>query len=247
MLLRPELVELYHGTKAREWIEQQVKESTNKETSDAVAGDVKEITDGAEDKSFEKPESATSEEFVKVEKENNDEAEASASSTEPKKQTVIDVGNFKLAFNPDAFVDRPDKSQHTAELADPSKEEDSTKAVRDASTYLRETAIPSLLRDVITDEIVPLDSAHLSTTLHKRGINIRYLGLIAEETKKPFPMPGGGQLSETAANEVAAFMANFRVSVLLYDLQTSLTRFQGVSCPGHGSPRGQARSAPYHI
>ena len=213
-LLRPELVETYHTLKTREWIEEQVREKTAKTDNASKKTDdtAKAITEDGE-KSVEAPGSATSDDFVKVDGEVAEKAdeqkEAEEAKPPQKKQTVIDVSNFKLAFNPDAFVDRTDRPLHTAETAKPEEEDADTKAVRDASTYLRDSAIPSLLREVIAEEIVPLESAHLAQLLHKKGINIRYLGLIAEATKK---LPEGKAIADEMKDETLAFLAKFRVS-----------------------------------
>lgn len=209
-LLRSELIELYHATKTREWIEEQVKEKSAEDKSETAPGAAKEITDGA-------AADTSAEDFVKVDGEQTKEGQAeeakdsNADEKEEKEQTIIDVGDFKLAFNPDAFVDRAKEPLHTAALAKPDEEEDSTKAVRAASNFLREVVIPSLLREAITDEVIPLDSSHLSQLLHKKGINIRYLGLIAEMTKQTPQLPGGQKLAESAEQEVSALLAKFKV------------------------------------
>lgn len=218
VLLRPELVESYHAIKTREWIEEQVKEKSAQETPVAKASsgeNAKAITGDEADKSLE-----GSDEFVKVDGEDATpeiQAKAETAGEETKQpqeneQTIIDVGNFKLAFNPDAFVDRADLPLHSAALAKPDEEEASTKAVRDASTFLRETVIPSLLREILADEIIPLDSSHLSQLLHRKGINVRYLGLIAEETKK---LPANSEKSsDDIKQEALAFLAKFRESLV---------------------------------
>ena len=218
VLLRPELVESYHAIKTREWIEEQVKEKSAQEKPVAKASsgeDAKAITGEEADKSLE-----GSDEFVKIDGEDATpeiQAKAETAGEETKQpqeneQTIIDVGNFKLAFNPDAFVDRADLPLHSAALAKPDEEEASTKAVRDASTFLRETVIPSLLREILADEIIPLDSSHLSQLLHRKGINVRYLGLIAEETKK---LPANSEKSsDDIKQEALAFLAKFRESLV---------------------------------
>ena len=215
LLLRPELVELYHATMARDWIEQQVQDTPARRStlSTNTERDAENSSSGLEDRSFEKSESAASEDFVQVIKKQTDGQDEVKEGKEDRKETserIIDVGNFKLAFNPDAFVDRPNREPHSIALARPDEEEDTTKAVRNASNFVRQAAIPSLLCDVISDELIPLDSAHLSRMLHKKGINIRYLGLIAESTKT-MPKMRRERASETADQDILAFLAKFRV------------------------------------
>ena len=217
-LLRPELVEMYHSLKTREWIEEQVKEKTAEHTEAAKPEEVpKAITEDG-DKSLEAPGSATSEDFVKVDGEAAEPTDEKKAEEEEKpvqkKQTVIDVSNFKLAFNPDAFVDRTDRPLHSAETAKPDEEDADTKAVRDVSNHLRESVIPSLLREVIAEEVIPLGSAHLAQFLHKKGVNLRYLGVIAEATKK---LPEGRVFAEDMKAETLAFLGKFRVGAALSD------------------------------
>lgn len=213
-LLRPELLETYHSLKTREWIEEQVKIKTA-EPDDVVKneeGSAKAATEDG-DKSVEAPGSATSEDFVKVDSEAEKAEDKPKGDEEPaeplkRKQTVIDVSNFKLSFNPDAFVDRTDRPLHSLETAQKDAEDAATRAVRDASDYIRQTVIPSLLVEVINDETIPLESGHLSQILHKKGINIRYLGLIAEATKS---LPEGKTVSDDMKQETLDFLAKFRV------------------------------------
>lgn len=211
-LLRPELVEVYHSIKTREWIEAQVQAQTEKDKA-AETPAVPTIEDG--DNSVEKPESATSEDFVKVDKEGDTSTEKKAEDAEKpkeKKQTVINVADFKLAFNPDAFVDRPDlPAGHWTSKTD--EEDENTKAVRQASEYLRATVIPSLMWEIISEETLPLDSSELSQMLHKRGINIRYLGHIAELCKTAPPTKSSVTRTPEAEQEVVNFLAKFRVSL----------------------------------
>lgn len=86
-----------------------------------------------------------------------------------------DLSNFKFSLNPDVFSGQvPQTSEETAELEADEKE------VRAACTYLREQAIPGLLRELSDSDIsFPMDGQSLSRLLHKRGINVRYLGKVA--------------------------------------------------------------------
>ena len=219
VLLRPEMIELYHATKAREWMEQLIREKAHNNTnSRSLASGTKIGEHNSEDKSSNEDDGATSEGYVEVGIKDTTGQEDIPDRDEKQKtqiqeETLIDTDNFKLAFNPDAFVDRPDRELHTATSTKPALEEDSTKAVRDASSFLRDVVIPSLLRDVVSDEIIPLDSAHLSQIFHRRGINMRYLGLIAHETRKtPQMLSKENTLVGSAEPEVLAFLAKFKVS-----------------------------------
>lgn len=228
-LLRPELVEIYHSIKTREWIEQQVKEKTEQEKPAEGSSAPAAIEDG--DNSVEKPESATSEEFVKVDKEEEQKEGDTSEKPKEKEQTVINVADFKLAFNPDAFVDRPDLPKgHWISKKD--QEDEQTKAVRDVSEYLRSTVIPALIAEVISEETLPLDSSELSQMMHRKGINMRYLGYIAEQCKEA-PAAGSAKRTPEAEQEVLSFLAKFRVRL---NLSFSIFRLSLLMLPTRCSP-----------
>ena len=51
--------------------------------------------------------------------------------------------------------------------------------VKDASDFLLNVQIPAFLRECRDHSAAPMDGQTLSDTLHNRGINIRYLGIVA--------------------------------------------------------------------
>lgn len=52
--------------------------------------------------------------------------------------------------------------------------------VKQLAKYLKETAIPSLISNLQKTENIPTNSATLSEFFHQNGVNIRYLGHIAD-------------------------------------------------------------------
>lgn len=105
------------------------------------------------------------------------ESEETEGSEEKKEQDTWqpDLSKFKYSLNPDVFSGQvPHTVEETAEL------EADEKQVRAACTYLREQVIPGLLRELSDSDVsFPMDGQSLSRLLHKRGINIRYLGKVA--------------------------------------------------------------------
>ncbi|PHH77044.1 hypothetical protein CDD80_982 [Ophiocordyceps camponoti-rufipedis] len=93
----------------------------------------------------------------------------------PEIKDSLDIADFKFALNPDAFSGQhPQTDEEKAQLEEDEKE------VREACQYLRAQIIPELLRELSHSEIsFPMDGQSLSRLLHKRGINIRYLGMVA--------------------------------------------------------------------
>ncbi len=55
-----------------------------------------------------------------------------------------------------------------------------------AARFLRENWIPSFVRSLDNCDIRPYDSLSITTELHKKGINIRYLGFICRSCTIPF-------------------------------------------------------------
>ncbi len=59
-----------------------------------------------------------------------------------------------------------------------------TEAIR-ASRHLVGKVVPDFVKQLNLLDFVPLDSVHLTSLMHQRGINVRYLGIIAEQTLMP--------------------------------------------------------------
>lgn len=99
----------------------------------------------------------------------------SASKTNGEQAAVRPEPVFEL--NPDVFSGQiPRTEEEKAALR--ADEND----VRLVCAYLRNTAIPDLLEDLRLSLIsFPMDGRSLSTLVHKRGINVRYIGKIAQQ------------------------------------------------------------------
>ncbi|KAF5624027.1 TIF31 [Fusarium sp. NRRL 52700] len=159
-VLRPELVDSFSRYKLKQWVDKEVarraeqKKETEGETK-ATEGDAK------DEKGEGEGEKKTT------------EAEGEAPEEEDIQPNLSD---FKFALNPDAFSGQvPQTDEEKADFAADEEE------VRAAGKYLREQVIPDLLKDLSESEIsFPMDGQSLSRLLHKRGINVRYLGKVAE-------------------------------------------------------------------
>lgn len=119
------------------------------------------------------------------ESEQNGEQSPKANGTDadlPKKEQLdrVDFSAFECSFNPDVFSgQQPQTAEEKEEWA---KDEAD---VRTLSIRLLEVVIPKLLKDLQEGDVgFPMDGQSLSSLLHKRGINIRYLGRIAQSTDK---------------------------------------------------------------
>jgi len=103
------------------------------------------------------------------------DGEAKDGEEQPKQQESVDVSGFSFTLNPDVFSGQiPQNDEEKA-----SYQEDEAD-VRKVCEYLRADVIPRFLRDLQEGETgFPMDGASLTSTLHKRGINVRYLGELA--------------------------------------------------------------------
>jgi protein TIF31 len=164
-VLRPELVEALGKQKARDFVSAELQKR----------GALKKQGDATEEAKEEKPqEEAEKIEEAKAEGEEADAAEEKKDE-ERAENDRIDMSNFKFALNPDVFSGQnPQTDEEKEEMAKDEQE------VRDACTYLRDTVIPSLIRDLNESDIsFPMDGRSLTSLLHRRGINLRYLGKLA--------------------------------------------------------------------
>ncbi|ODA80495.1 hypothetical protein RJ55_03453 [Drechmeria coniospora] len=104
-----------------------------------------------------------------------DEGKVAEAEGDSSTSNKLDLSDFKFALNPDAFSGQlPQSEEEKSQLEEEEKE------VREACNHLRDQAIPALLRELSESDIsFPMDGQSLSRLLHKRGINIRYLGKVA--------------------------------------------------------------------
>ncbi|KAF4466744.1 TIF31 [Fusarium albosuccineum] len=156
-VLRPELVDSFARYKMKQWMD-------------------KEIARRAEQKKEEEEKEEEEEKKDDKEAQEGEEAKQGEDEASKAERNMPDLSDFKFALNPDAFSGQvPQTDEEKTEFA--AEEEE----VRAAGTFLREQVIPDLLRELSDSEIsFPMDGQSLSRLLHKRGINVRYLGKVAE-------------------------------------------------------------------
>ena len=56
--------------------------------------------------------------------------------------------------------------------------------LKDIARFLKEEAIPMMIKTMAKNEGVPTDSFSLKEFLHQNGVNIRYIGYIADQIKE---------------------------------------------------------------
>ncbi|KAI9664144.1 MAG: Intracellular distribution of mitochondria [Trizodia sp. TS-e1964] len=162
--LRLELVEAFWKFKMREWVTAEVEKK--RKARKEVDG-----TNGMTQKS------STEESSAKSEPKANEE-----SSIE---QERIDISDFKFSLNTDILTgQKPNTDEEREEWAADEKD------VRAACEFLTSKVIPELIRDLKEGDVgYPMDGTSLTRLLHKRGINIRYLGNIVKLAEGPRLLP----------------------------------------------------------
>ena len=178
-VLRSELVELYWRTKMQEY----VKAELEKKKSARQNGDSDKALTDAEQKPVAEPEQTN----VHSEEANGESKDTEIPTTETNTNTEadsepdrVDISKFELAFNPDVCSGQ--KPQTDKEVEEYAVDEQNVRAL---CNFLKSKAIPELVNDLYESDVgFPMDGRSLSQLMHKRGINIRYLGKIAALTTR---------------------------------------------------------------
>jgi protein TIF31 len=168
-VLRPELVDSYRILKLREYISEQLtKKKEGQAESGAEEEDKEQLANG---------EAATQAADTHADGEEKALAngEASTEDKKPKQQETVDVSGFSFTLNPDVFSGQhPQTDEEKVEMA-----QDETD-VRAVCAYLSDDVLPRFVKDLQDGEVgFPMDGLGLVRDMHKRGINVRYLGEIA--------------------------------------------------------------------
>lgn len=161
-VLRPELIDAFWKYRMREWFNGELAKRRNVETSISEQKDSI-SSRGIEDKSKAEDSCQSTHSNITKESPNVDDSD------------TIDITNFSLSLNPDVFSSQ---QPQTDEEKESWKKDEAD--VRSACDYLRTFIIPELINDLKEGDVgFPMDGQSLSRLLHKRGVNIRYLGKIA--------------------------------------------------------------------
>ena len=113
-----------------------------------------------------------------------DKREIEESTRDIVKKASLAVGSLKetefdIRFNPDVFSPGVQHAPSESEAYDKQ-----CGLIRDASDFLLPVQIPAFIRDCLDHSSVPMDGQTLADNLHNRGINMRYLGVIANMIAK---------------------------------------------------------------
>ena len=184
-VLRPEIVEAYWRLKMGEYVKEEVERRRSSKN-----GNTEEQHGGSEEL---KPEVNG----VNTEEENSVVAVDANNAESNGQQERVDISGFNVALNPDVFCSQvPQTDEEKEQLAQDEK------AVRAVCEYLHEKVMPEMVRFVSQlqsfanlgslkvhdlregDVGFPMDGQSLGRLMHKRGINMRYLGKLAALAKE---------------------------------------------------------------
>ncbi|MGH0162817.1 UNVERIFIED_CONTAM: hypothetical protein FKN15_043940 [Acipenser sinensis] len=87
--------------------------------------------------------------------------------------------SFDIRFNPDIFSPGVRFPEGSSEDIQKQKQ-----LLKDAAAFLVSCQIPSLVKDCLDHNALPMDGATLTEALHQRGINVRYLGTVLDFISK---------------------------------------------------------------
>ncbi|KAL5372066.1 Intracellular distribution of mitochondria [Paraphaeosphaeria sporulosa] len=134
-------------------------------------------------KELEKKGEAKKEKEEENKKTDGESDEVAKEEAEAADQDRVDISGFSYALNPDVFCGQhPQTEEDKAEWAKDEAE------VRAACNHLLFEVMPRLIQELKDGDVgFPMDGQSLSLLLHKRGINIRYLGELAELSDKEDP------------------------------------------------------------
>ncbi|XP_058850283.1 clustered mitochondria protein homolog isoform X1 [Acipenser ruthenus] len=141
-----------------------------------------------------------------------------------------DVGSvsnivFEIRFNPDASepgVRIPDSEGEALRLQ--------RRLLREAAVFLVTVQIPAFVSDCLHQLTVPVDGATLTEALHQRGINLRYMGRIAElisqsENKQRLQHVYRLLISETVTRSARRILNTYLQGVELSSLSAAVSHF----------------------
>lgn len=181
VVLRQELVEAYSRLKLREYVDAELaklpqntaqpSDKAEAKTNGQKEVDVK-ITEG--DSKGRDVEMIEGESQIAGEEKEKSDVQQDKSSEPPR----VDISNFRFALNPDVFSGQTPQTDEEKEQQEKDEAE-----VRAVCTYLTSHTIPNLIHELQEGDVgFPMDGESLTTLLHKRGVNMRYLGMIAKHS-----------------------------------------------------------------
>ncbi|KAL5762727.1 hypothetical protein ACOSP7_018991 [Xanthoceras sorbifolium] len=196
-ILRPELITAFCQSEAAE----KLKSNPKEEGEAQVPTDSVKVTGADEPVGNDANVAATSDERqTKEEKVEVAAQECALTSVESSESCQ------ELLFNPNVFTEFKLAGSQEEIAAD----EENVKKV---SSYLANVVLPKFIQDLCSLEVSPMDGQTLTEALHAHGINIRYIGKVADGTKH---LP---HLWDLCSNEIVVRSAKHLIKDVLRDTE----------------------------
>ncbi|XP_037604137.1 clustered mitochondria protein homolog [Sebastes umbrosus] len=91
----------------------------------------------------------------------------------------------------------------------------------DAAAFLLTNQIPAVLRDCLENAAVPMDGATLTSVLHQRGVNVRYLGILLKELDREEERGRLSHIQRISIGEVIIRSAKHIFRTFLQDVEAA--------------------------
>ena len=170
-VLRPELVESYWKSKMREWVNGELE--LRRQGQKAAADSTKSIEEKSSADASEPAQQASG--TAEGQETKSDETSTDVAKAADFDKERIDISDFQFSLNLDAFSGQEPRTDE--EKGEWEKDE---KEVRLASEFLHNKVLPEMIHDLKEGDVgFPMDGQSLTRLIHKRGINVRYLGKVA--------------------------------------------------------------------
>ncbi|RWS22775.1 clustered mitochondria protein-like protein, partial [Leptotrombidium deliense] len=129
---------------------------------------------------------------------------------------------FDIRFNPDVFSPTVKHKDSSGERLKKERQ-----LVKDAAEFLLTVQIPGFVRDCLENNVSPFDGVTLSEVLHSRGINIRYLGRIAEllQNYKQLDYLYSIVVTELVCRAAKHFFTNYIQNIDMTNLASGISHF----------------------
>ncbi|XP_070572300.1 clustered mitochondria protein homolog [Ptychodera flava] len=219
--------------------EDNVKDADKEKT---VNGDVKPVNGIVDEISSEKEKTEVSpevEKAVKVLADSMDTYDQNHQEIVQKAAAVtgsLSDTEFDVRFNPDVFSPGVKHVEPENDYFRRQKQ-----VIKDAAHFLITHQIPLLVKDCHEHNIAPIDGLSLSEIMHQRGINIRYLGKVAELAAKAPTLSYLYKLtvSEIISRSVKHLFVSYLQGVSPVNLSASLSHFLNCYLGSVPSPQPQ--------
>ncbi|KAL8879015.1 MAG: hypothetical protein Q9198_003292 [Flavoplaca austrocitrina] len=169
-VLRSELIESYWRMRMSEYVKAEL---------DKRKHDQKDVVDGD---TSDQPDHESPNETADTRANGTSDAKTNDDET-AKDRGRVDISAFTLSLNPDVFCGQvPQTAEEKEEWVNDERE------LRAVTDHLHQKIIPEFIHDLKEQEVgFPMDGQSLSRLMHKRGINVRYVGKLASLSKEGNP------------------------------------------------------------